>query len=114
MAIRVPNADNVEEFRNALKDGKELIDFYTDEELKEFGISEELIKNPNYVQASGVLEDKEYYEAELLDPQHKLFHECSWHAFENTGIDPEILKGLLEDVPEYKIIMILKKMSRTQ
>ena len=27
-------------------------------------------------------------EAELMDPQVRIFHECAWHALENAGYDP--------------------------
>lgn len=32
-------------------------------------------------------------EAEILDPQHRLFLECAWHALENAGYNPDSYEG---------------------
>ncbi|MEO5344012.1 MAG: SDR family NAD(P)-dependent oxidoreductase [Gammaproteobacteria bacterium SHHR-1] len=32
-------------------------------------------------------------EARLMDPQHRLFLQCAWHAIEDSGTDPERLRG---------------------
>ena len=50
-----------------------------------------------YVKARGVLEDADKFdaaffglnpkEAEVLDPQHRVFLECAWEALENAGCD---------------------------
>ncbi|HLP47043.1 MAG TPA: SDR family NAD(P)-dependent oxidoreductase [Candidatus Kapabacteria bacterium] len=104
-SIRVVKAKNKEEFWNNLKNGVESIFFLSEEELIESGQKLEIIKKPNYVNACSVLEDKEYFdapffgytprEAELLDPQIRLFHECSWEALEDAGIDPEFYHGII-------------------
>jgi len=99
MAGRFPGAKNIDEFWYNLKNGIESISFLTDEELKEAGVGADLINNPNYVRSrGGILEGKEYFdasffnytpaEAEVMDPQARIFHECSWEALENAGYDP--------------------------
>ncbi len=105
LSIRVVKAKNIEEFWNNLKDGVESILFLSDEELIEAGVSPETLENPAYIKACSILEDKEYFdapffgytprEAELLNPQVRLFHECSWEALEDAGIDPEVYPGLI-------------------
>src|SRR5690606_5099379 len=59
----------------------------------------EMLKHPQYVKAKAMLEDVESFdelffdytprEAELLDPQVRLFHECAWQALENAGYSPD-------------------------
>ncbi|HLP57177.1 MAG TPA: amino acid adenylation domain-containing protein, partial [Candidatus Deferrimicrobium sp.] len=97
MAGRFPGAKDIDQFWANIKNGSESIHFFTNEELKELGVSDELINNPDYVPAKGVLENKEYFdsfffgytpsEAGILDPQVRLFHECTWAALENAGYD---------------------------
>jgi len=98
MAGRFPGAKNLDEFWDNLKQGVESISFFTQEQLKQLGVDAQLINNPDYVPAKGVLESKEYFdsfffdytpaEAEILDPQVRIFHECTWEALENAGYDP--------------------------
>ena len=95
---RLPGANNTQEFwENLVKEKESLIEF-TEEELKNAGVSSKTYNNPNYVRRRGVVRDAEMFdaeffnftprEAELLDPQHRLFLECAWHALEDSGVDP--------------------------
>jgi phthiocerol/phenolphthiocerol synthesis type-I polyketide synthase E len=106
MVGRFPGAKNIEQFWENLKAGKESITFYSDEELLEIGIIPEVLENPNYVKTGGgILEDKEFFdasffgyssiEAELMDPQIRIFHECCWHALEDSGYNPYTYNGLI-------------------
>ena len=105
MSGRFPGARNIHEFWDNLKDGVESISFFSTEELKEFGSNEELLEDPWYVKAKGILEDIEYFdsfffdytarEAELMDPQIRIFHECAWEALEDAGYDAESYDGLI-------------------
>ncbi|RMF30773.1 MAG: polyketide synthase, partial [Chloroflexi bacterium] len=105
MAGRFPGARNLDEFWQNLRDGVESITFFTDEEAIAAGVDPALVKNPHYVKANGVLEDVELFdaaffgfnprEAEIMDPQHRLFLECAWEALENAGYDPETFDGLI-------------------
>jgi phthiocerol/phenolphthiocerol synthesis type-I polyketide synthase E len=103
IACRFPKARDVDEYWRCLRDGQEAITFLTDEELESSLVDP---ANPNdsaYVKAASILEDVELFdaaffgftprEAELMDPQHRLFLECSWHALEHAGYDPERYKG---------------------
>ncbi|HEU4561815.1 MAG TPA: type I polyketide synthase, partial [Longimicrobium sp.] len=103
MACRFPGADNVDAFWRNLRDGVESISFFTEAELHEAGFDPALIVHPDFVPAHGALEgadlfDAEFFElnpreAELMDPQQRLFLEQAWRALENAGCDPETFPG---------------------
>jgi acyl transferase domain-containing protein len=105
MAGRFPEAKNIHEFWENLKKGKESITFFSDQELEEEGIDIRRIKDPRYVKAKGVLEGIEYFdapffeytaeEAEIMDPQMRIFHECIWEGLEDSGYDPDTFPGLI-------------------
>ncbi|HEX4494600.1 MAG TPA: amino acid adenylation domain-containing protein [Thermoanaerobaculia bacterium] len=103
MAGRFPGADGVEPFWRNLRDGVESIRFFTPEELEaSFGVQPEA-DDPLFVRAGGVLEDIESFdaaffdfnprEAEVTDPQQRIFLECCWEALERAGYDPEAFPG---------------------
>jgi acyl transferase domain-containing protein len=103
MAGRFPGANNVETFWQNLRSGIESIYFLTDEELIKAGVDSGLLNNPNYVKANGILEDIDLFdasffgfsprEAEITDPQHRIFLECVWEALENAGYNSETYSG---------------------
>ena len=98
MALRVPGAENVAEFWSNLKNGVESVSIFTEEELREAGISEAVLKLPTFVKAGAPLKgldlfDAEFFkysarEAEFIDPQHRVFLECAVEALETAGVDP--------------------------
>jgi acyl transferase domain-containing protein len=104
MAGRFPGADNLDEFWENLKNGVESVWFFSSSELEEEGMAPEMFKKPNFIKAKGILEDIESFdsfffdytsrEAEIMDPQIRIFHECAWEAFENAGYDPGTYNGL--------------------
>ena len=69
------------------------------------GIDSQLIEDPNYIKAGGKLEDIEYFdasffsytgrEAEIMNPQMRVFHETVWTALEDAGYNPETYDGLI-------------------
>lgn len=99
MSCRLPGANNISEFWKNLENGVESISTFTDEELRAAGISEELINSPNYIKRKGIIGGAEYFDAsffnitprdaEIMDPQHRIFLECAWHALEDGGYDPD-------------------------
>lgn len=105
MAGRFPGANNVDEFWNNLRDGVESISFFSDEELRESGVDGSLISRPDYVKAYGLLRDVDLFaagffslrgqEAEIMDPQHRLFLEEAWKALEHAGYDAEQYEGAI-------------------
>jgi acyl transferase domain-containing protein len=98
MAGRFPGARSVRELWQNLCTGQECISRFSDDELLANGVPPELFKEPNYVRARAVLADVELFdasffgftprEAEVTDPQHRLFLECAWEALEDAGYDP--------------------------
>jgi acyl transferase domain-containing protein len=102
MAGRFPGAADVEAFWRNLREGVESISSFTDEELLASGIDPSKL-GPNYVRARGVLAGVELFdasffginprEAEIIDPQHRVFLETAWEAVEAAGYDPERYDG---------------------
>lgn len=98
MACRLPGARNIREYWSNLVNELETLTVFTDEQLIESGVDPEVFKMPNYVRRRGVVNGAEYFdpeffgftprEAELMDPQHRIFLECAWHALEDSGYDP--------------------------
>jgi len=103
LACRFPGARNIDQFWRNLRDGVESISFFSDQELIAEGVDPAMLRMPNYVKAGAILEDEDLFdasffgvhpaEAVITDPQHRLFLEHSWEAFENAGYDPAIYKG---------------------
>ena len=98
MAGRFPGAGSVAELWAALTAGAEGIRTLSDEEIEAEGIPAEVLADPGFVKARGVLEGYDRFdaaffgisprEAELIDPQHRLFLECAWEALESAGHAP--------------------------
>ena len=105
VAGRFTGANDIESFWQNLRDGVESISWLTDEELINSGVSLDLLSNPNYIKASAVLSDIELFdanffaysakEAEIIDPQQRLFLELAWEAIEKSGYDPQTYNGLI-------------------
>ncbi len=103
MACRFPGAPDLDTFWQNLRDGKESITFFTDEEILAAGIDPTLIQNPNYVKASPTLDnidcfDADFFgyspkEAKLIDPQQRLLLECAWESLETAGYNPLTYSG---------------------
>src|SRR3990172_9726095 len=103
MSGRFPGAKNLSEFWQNLRDGVESVSFFSDEELESSGIDPSLIRDPKYVKAKAVLDGAELFdasffgvnprEAEIIDPQHRLFLECASEALEGAGYNPETYAG---------------------
>jgi amino acid adenylation domain-containing protein len=103
MAGRFPGANDLETFWRNLRDGVESVTFFSDEQLRSSGVHPALLRDPAYVRAAAVLDGIELFdasffgftprEAEILDPQHRLFLECAWEALEKAGYDCETYPG---------------------
>ena len=103
MSGRFPGAENLESYWKNLRDGVTSISFFNEAELQAAGIAPALLENPNYVKARAALDDVDLFdaqffgftdrEAELMDPQQRVFIECAWEALEEGGYDPETYPG---------------------
>jgi acyl transferase domain-containing protein/alpha-ketoglutarate-dependent taurine dioxygenase/acyl carrier protein len=99
LACRFPGARNADEFWRNLAAGVESVTVFSDEELLAAGVDAEVLRDPGYVKAAPVLQDIDLFdaglfgysprEAELMDPQQRIFLECAWEALENAGYDSE-------------------------
>ena len=99
LAGRFPGASSVQQFWLNLTNSLESVKHFSTEELIQSGVAETTISDPNYVRAAALLEGVEMFdasffgftprEAELTDPQHRLFLECAWEALERAGYDSE-------------------------
>lgn len=103
MAGRFPSAPDVERFWENLCAGLDGVTRFSDEDLARAGVAESLRSDPRYVGARGVIEGADLFdagffnvgarEAELTDPQHRVFLECAWEALEAAGLDPARYPG---------------------
>src|SRR5690349_20841684 len=98
MAGRFPGARNLDEFWQNLKNGVESIRFPADAELEGMGVDRAALQDPHYVKASATMAGMDLFdaaffgytprEAELLDPQQRVFLECAWETLERASYDP--------------------------
>ncbi len=105
MSCRFPGAKNIDEFWENLCSGEESISFFSEQELKEAGIDDATLNNSNYVRAAPLVENPELFdasffgytprEAQIMDPQHRFFLECSWEALEHAGYDANKYDGAI-------------------
>ncbi|MEO0541566.1 MAG: type I polyketide synthase, partial [Cyanobacteria bacterium P01_A01_bin.105] len=105
MAGRFPGADSLEEFWSLLVQGETGIHMLSEAELLAAGVPESIFKQPNYVPAYASFSDPTQFdarffgysprEAELIDPQHRVFLECAWSALEDAGYDSQQYNGTI-------------------
>ena len=95
LAGRFPGAASVDAFWTNLRDGVESVTFFSEGDLLRGGLDPELVADPQYVRARPIIDGIEWFdaglfgihprEAALMDPQHRLFLECSLEALERSG-----------------------------
>ncbi|PJE23919.1 MAG: hypothetical protein CK431_08760, partial [Mycobacterium sp.] len=95
MAGRFPGANNVSAFWDNLRRGKESIVTLSEQQLRDAGISDKALANPSYVRRAPIVDGVDEFDADFfgfppliarsLDPQHRLFLQCAWHALEDAG-----------------------------
>ena len=95
IAGRFPGAKDIDSLWQSLVDGKELITFFSDNELENEGIEHDLLIKDNYVKAKGVIDnaekfDSKYFgykpkEVQMMDPQIRMMHLCVNDSLENAG-----------------------------
>src|SRR5690606_38436518 len=103
MSGRFPGAASVADLWRNLLSGIKGLRTITDEELREAGVDPGTLADPRYVRVRGPLEGLDTFdatvfgvnprEAEMMDPQHRLFLECSWEALESAGYCPTDVPG---------------------
>ncbi len=98
LAGRFPGAAGVGELWRNLRAGVEAVSHFSAEELQAAGVPQAQLADPSYVRACALLADVDRFdaalfgigprEAEMIDPQQRVFLECAWEALESAGIDP--------------------------
>ena len=103
MACRLPGAPDLAAFWRMLREGRDARVELSDEHLRRAGVPEEVLADPDFVKAAMVLDDIDQFDAgffglsprdaALFDPQHRVFLEVAWEAFEHAGHPPERFDG---------------------
>ncbi|MEM7384527.1 MAG: beta-ketoacyl synthase N-terminal-like domain-containing protein, partial [Verrucomicrobiota bacterium] len=103
LAGRFPGAESAEELWELLSKGESGIRSVSETELREAGVPEELFARDDYVRRYASFEEPTAFdaaffgysprEADVLDPQHRVFLECAWTALEAAGYDPRQFGG---------------------
>ncbi len=98
IAGRFPQSESPAIFWRNLCDGVEAIESVDEETLREAGVDAATAAHPHYVAKGGFVPGVEWFdaaffdippwEAETMDPQHRLFLECAWLAMEDAGYPP--------------------------
>ncbi|MCB1852752.1 MAG: AMP-binding protein, partial [Gammaproteobacteria bacterium] len=105
MAARLPGAADLDAFWRNLCDGCETIERVSLDKLIAEGVDERLANDPRFVPVHSSVADVEMFdaeffgytprEAELMDPQQRLFLECAAEALARAGCDPQRHSGAI-------------------
>ncbi len=105
MAGRFPGARDLRQLWQNLRLGVEAVTFFSDEELLAAGVAGDQLRDPRYVKAGSLLAGVEDFdagffgynarEAEVMDPQQRLFLEHAWEALEDAGYAPDACPGVV-------------------
>lgn len=103
MAGRFPGAGSVNQLWDNLRSGRSGLRTLTEEELADAGVGPAQLADPSYVRVAGPLEAAQEFdaglfgfsrlEAEMMDPQHRVFLECSYEVLERAGYPPTRMPG---------------------
>lgn len=103
MSGRFSGAHSVSELWASLLAGEKGLRTLTDEQLQAAGVQPGQLADPRYVRVSGAVPDVDMFdasvfginprEAQTMDPQHRMFLECSWEALEAAGYCPTDMSG---------------------
>lgn len=98
MAGRFPGASDLDAFWRNIREGVESLESFSDADLQEAGIDAALSAHAQYVRRGTVLQEAEHFdagffgmaprEAQMVDPQQRIFLECAWEALEHAGYAP--------------------------
>lgn len=98
MAGRFPGADSVASFWENLRAGRDTARRLTPDELSACGVPQQLLDHASFVPVAYALEGPDRFdapffgigakEATIMDPQHRVFLQTAWEAFEAAGMAP--------------------------
>jgi acyl transferase domain-containing protein len=105
MSCRLPGARNVDEYWTNLCAGAMSLSRVSQDELLAAGLSPELLRDPSFVPVQGVMPDAYAFdaaffgvnprEAQVIDPQQRVFLECASAALEQAACDPQRFRGAI-------------------
>ena len=105
MAGRFPKSPDIATYWRNLRDGVDCITHFTSDDLLAAGVPSNVLRNPSYVRARGIIDDEDGFdatlfgmgahEAERTDPQQRMWLECALAALEDAGCNPHSYKGLI-------------------
>ncbi|WP_288255005.1 type I polyketide synthase [uncultured Hydrogenophaga sp.] len=103
LAGRFPGASDLDAFWRNIREGVESLEDFSDEDLREAGVDPALSAQPGYVKRGTVLQESEHFdaaffglsprEAQVIDPQQRIFLECAWEALEHAGYAPGAIEA---------------------
>ncbi|MEM6457475.1 MAG: type I polyketide synthase, partial [Acidobacteriota bacterium] len=103
LACRKPGADDSPAFWRLLRDGVEAIQQLDRATLIAAGVPEAVLDDPHYVRAEATMADVDAFdaayfamsprEAQITNPQQRVFLELAVDALEDAGIDPDRFDG---------------------
>ena len=103
IAGRYPKSSDLTGFWDNLVHGRNCLEGITDDELIELGIPESIYKRPDFIRSGTRLSDMDCFdarffgftpkEAQMMDPQCRIFLETAYHSLENAGYDPLSMAG---------------------
>ena len=103
MAGRFPESPDLDVYWKNLRDGVECIRDFSDEELQAPGVGPEIYRDQRYVNRGCDLADYEIFdagffemsptEAEITNPQHRIFLQSAWETLEHAGYAPSTYDG---------------------
>lgn len=104
IGARFPGARSASQFWQNLIEERESVITLDETTLRDNEIDyPSLIQDPDFVPRAGILDGAEDWDAEffgltprqaaIMDPQHRLWLECAWDAFEDASFDPTRFEG---------------------
>src|SRR6185437_1451937 len=103
MAGRFPGARNIDEFRSNVLNGVEAISALTDDDLRAAGAGDRDLRDPYYVKAAAIVDEADMLDAsvfgmsardaQVMDPQFRVFLESAHAALTDAGLDPGRFHG---------------------
>ena len=98
MALRYAGASTIEQYWHNICNNVDALHTATDEEILEARIHPDRIDDPAYVRPAAFIPNAADFDASffgfsahdaaIVDPQHRVFLECAWEAFEDAGYNP--------------------------
>jgi amino acid adenylation domain-containing protein len=105
MAGRFPGASDIRTLWRNLCAGVEATVEFTAADLISSGVDPALLDRSDYVRRGAILDEADCFdaaffgftprEAQVMDPQHRIFLECAWAAIEDAGYNIREYKGLV-------------------